>query len=471
MFRKKDKKDKAPVKNSARIGVKKFWAWESRELSDAGFMFLVGYIVFYCTDVVHVNALLVGTLFAISKIIDGVTDVIFGYIVDRTNTKIGRGRPYDLCLIGAWISAVLLFSCPQGFSETARIVWIVFWYILANAVFYTFLNAGEKIFMLRAFNHDQLVRMTSLGSVATSLLGLSCGILIPQLVERSGKDPFAWSRMAIILGIVYTAIGLCRFLFVKEKMDNEEDNLIDEKKEEEKLELKEVFLMLRKNKYWVLYCIIALISNIVTNMGVGVYYFDKVLNNIGVQSIFAALSALAVFALVFLPQLMKRFNVRQILMGGLLISIAASLISFIFYRNIPVLVAMYVINMAATVPGVYVVNLILFDNAIYNEYLGLHRMEGSMGSVNGFMRRAGGALGTFLLGVALTVIGYDSEAATISAGTIMGLRVIMYGLPILSAAVQLIIWKFYDLEERMPEIKDALAKRGTPVEDAPEEII
>lgn len=470
MFRKKDKKDKAPVKNSARIGVKKFWAWESRELSDAGFMFLVGYIVFYCTDVIHVDPLLVGTLIAASKIIDGVTDVLFGYIVDRTNTKIGRGRPYDLCLIGAWVSAILLFSCPSGFSETGRIVWIVFWYILANAVFYTFLNAGEKIFMLRAFNHDQLVRMTSFGSIATSLLGLSCGILIPQLVERSGKDPFAWSRMALILGIVYTAIGLCRFLFVKEKLDNEEENLIDEEKEEEKLELKEVFLMLTKNKYWVIYCITALISNTVTNMGVGVYYFDKVIGNLGIQSIFAALSALAVIALVVLPKLMNRFSIKQILMGGLFISIVASAISFIFYKNIPILVAMYVIGMAATVPGVYLVNLILFDNAIYNEYLGLHRMEGSMGSVNGFMRRAGGALGTFLLGVCLTLIGYDSDAATISSFTAMGLRVMMYGLPILSSILQLICWKFYDLEERMPAIKEELAKRGTPMEETPEEI-
>ena len=461
MFGSKNKEAKTAEKkkNPAKIGVGKFWAWESRELSDAGFMFLTGYIVFYCTDVVHVNALLVGTLIALSKIIDGVTDVIFGYVVDRTNTKIGRGRPYDLCLIGAWISAVLLFSCPQGFSDNARIAWIVFWYVMSNAVFYTFLNAGEKIFMLRAFNHEQLIRMTSLGSIATSLLGLSCGILIPQLVAKSGKDPYAWSRMAIILAVVYTLIGLCRFLFVKEKLDGEEASLINEEKEEEKLELKEVFQMIRRNKYWSLYCLTVLISNIVTNMGVSVYYFDKVLGNLGIQSAFAAVSALAVIALVVLPALMKRFTIKQIMVGGLMISIVASSLSFIFYRTVPLLVVMYVINMAATVPGVYVVNLILYDNAIYNEYLGLHRMEGSMGSVNGFMRRVGGALGTFFLGLCLTLIGYDGEAATVASSTIFGLRFMMYGLPVVSAVLQIIIWKFYDLEERLPAIKQELEAR------------
>ena len=447
----REKKEKAPkVRKPGYIGAGKFWAWESRELSDAGFNFLVGYITFYCTDVMGVSPLIIGALFAGSKVIDAITDLLAGYIVDNTNTKLGKGRPYDFCLIGAWASMVLLFNCPDGWGETAKIVWIVVWYILANAVFYTFLNAGEKVFMLRTFDHDQIVKITSQGSLATSLLGLCCGIIVPQLINNAGTDPYAWSSMTIMLAIPFTIIGMARFAFCREDYD------VMAEKKEEKMDMKEVFQLMTKNGYWMLFCMIALISNTVSNMGVTVYYFTKVLGNLGLQSIFAGVSALAVIALVILPKLMKRFSVQQILMGGLLISALCNLICFIFYNNVPILVVCYVLNMAATVPGVYIVNLILYDCALYNEHLGLHRMEGTMGSLNGFMKRCGSALGSLLLGVGLTLIQYDADAVTLAPITFWGLRVMMYGIPLLSAVIQAVLWKFYTLEKQIPAIREEL---------------
>lgn len=79
-----------------------------------------------------------------------------------------------------------------------------------------------------------------------------------------------------------------------------------------------------------------------------------------------------------------------------------------------------------------------------------------MNSIFGFMKRAGSALGTFLLGVALTVIQYDAEAATLKPVTELGLRVMMYGIPLISAALQALLWSAYDLEKRMPGIKETL---------------
>ncbi len=448
-------KEKQPkVRKEGYVGTKKFWAWESRELSDAGFNFLMGYIVFFCTGVLLVNPLLVGTLFALSKVIDGVTDIIAGYIVDRTNTKWGRGRPYDVCLIGAWVSVIMIFLCPVGWDNGVKTAWIVFWYILANSVFYTFLNAGEGVFMLRAFNKAQIVKMTAQGNIATSLLGFSCGIVLPQLVNNAGKDPAAWTRLAITVAIPLTLIGLCRMLFVKE--ENDTVKIVEEKV---KTDLKDIFRMLGKNKYWGIFCFITLLGNVVSNMGVAVYYFDKVLGNLGIQSVFAAASVLAVFALVLLPPLMKRFHLQKILLVGQLASIVFCLLCFIFYKNIPILVICYVASMFATLPGVYAGRLILFDAAIYNEYLGLNRMEGTMNSIFGFMKRAGSALGTFLLGVALTVIQYDAEATTLLPVTEWGLRIMMYGIPLISAALQALLWSAYDLEKRMPKITEELEEK------------
>lgn len=454
------KKEKQPkVRKPGYIGAGKFWAWQSRELSDAGFMFLTGYIVFFCTDVLKLNPLIVGSLFAASKIIDGITDILAGYLVDRTNTKWGRGRPYDICLVGAWVSIVMLFMCPQGWDEVAKLAWVVVWYTLANAVFYTFLNAGEGVFMLRAFNKDQIIKMNTLGAIATSLLGFCCGIFLPQMVSNAGKDPAAWMQMAITVAIPLCLIGLCRMLFVKEENDT-----VKIAEEKVKTSLQDIFQMFGKNKYLIIYSAILLISNIVANLGVGVYYFDKIIGNIGIQSIFAGASALAVFALVLLPKLMKKFPLPSILLGGQLISAALNILCFVFYKNIPVLVICYVLGIFATLPGTYAARILLFDLALYNEHLGLNRMEGTMSSVQGFMKRAGGALGTFVLGVALTLIQYDADATQLAPITFWGLRIMMFGLPIVSAVIQALLWSKYDLEKKMPAIKEELAAREVNAE-------
>lgn len=453
------KEKQLKVRKPGYIGAKKFWAWESREISDAGAMFLMGYFMFFCTDVLMLDPLIVGTVLAATRIIDGVTDVLFGYIVDRTNTKWGRGRPYDICLVGAWFSAVMLFICPAGWSSGAKLAWVAVWYTLSNAVFYTFLNAGEGVFMLRAFNKEQIIKLNTQGSIATSLLGFSCGIFLPQMVKNAGKDPAAWAKMAITVAIPLCLLGLCRMIFVKEENDTVE--IVEEKV---KTELRDILHMLGKNKYLMITSVILLISNTIGSMGVTIYYFDKILGDIGLASIFAAASALAVVALVFLPGLMRKFPLAKILLVGQLAAAVLSAICFIFYKNIPILVICYVLSLFATLPGVYAGRILLFDMALFNEFLHLNRMEGTMASVQGFMKRAGSAVGAFLLGVALKAIAYDQSATELAPVTFWGLRFMMYGLPTIFALIQALLWSRYDLEKRMPEIKKELEAKKDGVE-------
>ena len=360
-------------------------------------------------------------------------------------------RSAVICLVGAWFSSVMLFICPAGWSSGAKLIWVALWYTLSNAVFYTFLNAGEGVFMLRAFNKDQIIKLNTQGSIATSLLGFSCGIFLPQMVENAGKDPAAWGRMAVTVAVPLCLLGLCRMFFVKEENDTVE--IMEEKV---KTELRDILHMLGRNKYLLITSVILLISNTISSMGVTTYYFDKVLGNIGIASVFAGASALGVVALVFLPRLMKKFPLAKILLVGQLAAAVLSAVCFLFYDNIPILVICYVLSIFATLPGVYAGRILLFDMALFNEFLHLNRMEGSMASVQGFMRRAGSAMGAFLLGAALKAIGYDQSAVELAPLTFWGLRFMMYGLPVISALLQALLWSWYDLEKRMPEIKAEL---------------
>ena len=66
---------------------------------------LSSFVLIYLTDTVGLNSSIVGTLMALSKIFDGVTDIFFGNMIDRTRSKMGKARPWMLWPISATLSA------------------------------------------------------------------------------------------------------------------------------------------------------------------------------------------------------------------------------------------------------------------------------------------------------------------------------------------------------------------------------
>lgn len=71
------------------------FAWQFRGASTGIATMIMGYLTIYATNTMKMSAMLVGTLLLVSKLIDGITDLFAGYIVDRTHTKWGKGRPYE----------------------------------------------------------------------------------------------------------------------------------------------------------------------------------------------------------------------------------------------------------------------------------------------------------------------------------------------------------------------------------------
>ena len=76
--------------------------------------------LFYLTDVVLIKPALAGVIVAIGKIWDAVTDPVVGYLSDRTDTRLGRRRPF--MLVGAvplFIATVIMFTNPLFFFDQA----------------------------------------------------------------------------------------------------------------------------------------------------------------------------------------------------------------------------------------------------------------------------------------------------------------------------------------------------------------
>lgn len=102
---------------------------------------LATYLNVYYTDVLNLTTVWGGAFLAVfpivSKIIDAITNIVMGYIIDRTRTKQGKARPW--LLISAPLVAVtgiLLFTVPSG-NQTVQVIWVM----LSYNLFYSFAYA------------------------------------------------------------------------------------------------------------------------------------------------------------------------------------------------------------------------------------------------------------------------------------------------------------------------------------------
>ena len=88
------------------------------------YAFLTFFLMIYLTDTVGLNAGIIGTLMMVSKIFDGVTDIFFGSMIDRTKTKLGKARPWMLyAYIGCAVLLVAAFAIPTSWGETEKYIY------------------------------------------------------------------------------------------------------------------------------------------------------------------------------------------------------------------------------------------------------------------------------------------------------------------------------------------------------------
>ena len=102
------------------------------------YAFLSSFVMIYLTNTVGLNPGIVGTLIAASKVFDGITDIFFGAMIDKTKTRLGKARPWMLYgYIGCAVTLAAIFAIPESLGKSAQYAWFFIAYTLLNAVFYT----------------------------------------------------------------------------------------------------------------------------------------------------------------------------------------------------------------------------------------------------------------------------------------------------------------------------------------------
>ena len=180
------------------------------------------FMLFYYTDVVHINPGLAGTAMLVGKMTwDMVNDVLFGYIGDRTQTRWGRRRPYLIfCAVPMMLSFWLLLSIPEGLTGAAAFFTILGTSMLFDTVYTLVCTAYSAMTAELTLDYDERTSLTTCRMVF-SIIGYLCGAgattllasIISQQTGMSTKE--AWSYVGLIFGALAAITTLIPGLFLK----------------------------------------------------------------------------------------------------------------------------------------------------------------------------------------------------------------------------------------------------------------
>ena len=351
---------------------------------------LATYLNVYYTDVLNLTPLWGGvflTVFPIvSKIIDAITNILMGQIIDRTRTKEGKARPWlFLSAFLVPLTAVLLFTVPES-SDTVKALWVMISYNLFYSFAYTIFNMAHGLMVpLSTRNGTDRGGLSVFNQITTIMMsGILVALVFPMVVmPMIGVDKSKWITLMSILAIVALPLTLLEYFFPKERVT--EEAAAAEKKSD--VPFGQQFKLLFTDRYMILmyiYFFVYTVGTTLKNLGL-VYYCNYVLGtyNDGItQMLVSVIGGLPMGIGIFAVwPLAKRFGKRNVTMVGFVLYALGSFICWVFSTNlVMVLIGQFIKNIGG-LPCAYVFMALFADCLDHLEWKSDLRIDGAAMSI------------------------------------------------------------------------------------------
>lgn len=405
------------------------------------------FLVFYYTDYAGVNAAAVGTIMLVSRVFDGISDIIMGMIVDRTKSKYGKARVWLLriCIPFA-LSGILLFSVPVSLGSTAKLVYVFITYNLTSTVVYTAINVPYSS-LNALMTQDPYER--SVLSIFRNLLATAGTLLINMitlpLVEFFGDNAAAWTKTFCVLGILSIGAFLVTFFGTKERVRA----VAEINGTMEKISFVEGIKSLFANKYWIMITAVLALFFLyyAINGGTTVFYAKDILGDRDlVSTINGIYNAIQIIALFFIAKLVKKYGKRNVFSLGLIITTIGMLILEFGGSSMPNLVVSSLIRGIGNACAGATIWAMVSDTIDYGEWKTGYRTEGLINSACSFGYKIGNGIGSALLGIIIELGGYVGEASVQTSEALFSIRLCFIWIPIIVFVICFMILRFYHLD-------------------------
>lgn len=430
-------------------------AWCSRNVAVGTVTILLGYITFYSTNILGVDPKVVGTLLMLSKLFDGITDLIAGFLIDRTNTRFGRARPYEFAVVLFCLFTILLFSAPvMGKNATAGFVFIV--YTLIFSVFNTLFATSEPVYLARSVERDDdRMKVLSVAGIFSGVFSGLIGLLMPLLIKQWGDTQTGWRKITLVLVVPCLIFSMLRFITIKEKVNSSLSAA-------QKIDFREGVTLLFHNRYIMIFALVMLLTNAASNLQQShVYYYTYIVGDLAKQSVVGMAGAFSMLFLAISPILAKKINLTNVMRLGLLMGVIGYLIPLLGLRSVPILMIGMALSMAAILP-IYLLSASIVINCMdYGEWKSGKRGEGIYSCVSGFGAKVGIGIASAIIGFTLSMGGFNAELSVQSASSEKSIILLYTVIPAALLLTALILFLFYDLDKKLPKIQEELKQRAS----------
>ena len=426
---------------------------------------LATYLNVYYTDVLKLTSLWGGAFLVFfpigSKIIDAITNVVMGYIIDRTHTPEGKARPWLLLSAPLLaVTGILLFSVPSG-SKTVQAIWIMVSYNLFYSFAYTIFNMSHSLMVpLSTRNTTQRGSLSVLNQIATIMMGgILVALVFPMVIMPViGVDQGKWIALMSILSILALPLTLLEYYFTRERvtMEAQKEDILSVPLEKQ---LKAIFT----DKYMCIiyaYFLIYVIGTTIKNLSL-VYFCNYVLGsyNDGVtQTLLSVIGGIPMGIGIFAVwPLAKKFGKRNVTAAGFVLYAAGSAVCWLFPTHMTVMLAGQFIKNMGGLPCAYVFMALFADVLDHLEWKSDFRCDGlamgiyniiavamvgiCTGIFNGLLAKSGYIAPEMVNGVTVAVEQTAAAKSAITFGFV--------GLEVITGVILAVLLLFLDVEKNI----------------------
>jgi len=397
----------------------------------------------------------------ISKIVDAITNVAMGYIIDRTRTKEGKARPWLLLSAPLLaVTGILLFTVPSG-SETVQIIWVMVSYNLFYSFAYTIFNMSHNLMVpLSTRDTTQRGSLSVFNQIATIMMsGILVALVFPMVIMPAiGADKSKWIVLMSVLSILALPLTLLEYFFTKERVTLENQGT-EEAAIPFRAQLKAIFTdryMLIIYAYFLIYTFGTSIKNLSL-----VYFCNYVLGtyNDGItQTLISVIGGIPMGIGIFAVwPLAKEFGKRNVTLVGFILYAIGSAVCWLFPTNMVIMLVGQFIKNIGGLPCSYVFMALFADVLDHVEWRSGIRCDGIAMSVYNIIAVAMVGICTGIFNgmlsqseyVAPSVVGGVTVAAEQSAAVKSAITFGFVGLEVITGIILAVLLVFLNVEKNI----------------------
>lgn len=410
------------------------------------------YMMYFYTNIVQIPVLQVGTITLIGGVVDAISDLLMGMLIDKTKTKLGKCRPYILAMaIPLAVIVFFAFSVPDA-SAQVKYIYALVTYLLYVCAYTAVCIPYQTLMSSITDRQDDRLSVNMWKTIGSSTGQFIISAFALTLVAVFGDGQQGFKTAAAIFGAAGAVLLLTCFKNTKERVTPPAG---------EKVELKDT-LRSFQNLPWFLVCCTAFLAltAVVLRAQQTMFFAQYVMGDLGISSNLLTISTIvAIPVALVVPKLALKFGKRNLIIFGGIVYVLAS-VGMYAARESSMAVYLFAVlcGIGGSMPNsvCYVMTAEAID---YGEWKHGKRVQGALMSFIGFSVKVGGSIGSMIASMVLNAGGFVEGAETQSAAALQAVTINYIWLPVIMYIIIIILMLFYKLDKEYPAIREELEKR------------